>query len=527
MTYALVTMKLRERATTVEAERDPPTQRPPKRQRNKPPPTDAPPDEPERPQEEPESDDALTRIRQAYATDTWFDKPQNTAHLEDRDGFWWWGQQLVISDAPTLKELILWEMHDAPSCGHGGRDKTIEQVKRHYWWPRLDADVEAYVRSCTACQRNKASNQRPVGLLQPLPTPTQPWESVSMDFIVQLPRTKRGHDAIIVFVDRLTKMVHFAPTTTKVDAEDTARLFLHNVVRLHGPPESIISDRGSTFNSTFFREFARLWGSRMAMSTAYHPQTDGQTERVNRVLEDMLRHYTNPLQDNWDDCLDAAEVAVNNSRHASINTTPFRLQYGFNPPWSPGKVMRVNDWADRIQRGLQDAKQALAAAKDRQKLYADKKRRPLELRPGDRVMLSSKNLSLKSPGSAKLLPKWIGPFLVIRKINEVAFKLELPPSYLIHDVFHISLLKPFVESARSQPLPPPIELEGELYYTIERILDHRETLRKGKITKRDNLIKWQHYGAEHNSWEPERALLNDSPTAVREYWETTPTSTRF
>jgi hypothetical protein len=165
-------------------------------------------------------------------------------------------------------------------------------------------------------------------------------------------------------------------------SEETARLFVHNIVRLHGPPETIVSDRGSQFNSAFFREFARLWGTKMAMSTSYHPQTDGQTERVNRVLEDMLRHYTGPLQDDWDDCLDAAEFAINNAWHASINTSPFRLQYGFNPRtplmdgWAPSKVMRVNDWADRIIRGLTEAKLALAAAKDRQKLYADVRHRP-------------------------------------------------------------------------------------------------------------------------------------------------------
>jgi hypothetical protein len=193
------------------------------------------------------------------------------------------------------------------------------------------------------------------------------------------------------------------------------------------------------------------------MSTSHHPQTDGQTERVNRVLEDMLRHYVKPFHDNWDDCLDAAEFAINKAWHATTNTTPFRLQYGFDPRtplmngWTPSKVMRVNDWADRISRGLTEAKQALAAAKERQNKYADVRRRPLTLTPGQKVLLSTKHLNLKSRGSVKLLPKWVGPFTVTHKINEVAFRLALPTGYKIHDICHVSVLKPFEDNARSHP----------------------------------------------------------------------------
>jgi hypothetical protein len=178
--------------------------------------------------------------------------------------------------------------------------------------------------------------------------------------------------------------------------------------------------------------------------------------------------------------------------------------------------MRVNDWADRIIRGLTEAKLALAAAKDRQKLYADVRRRPLTLTPGQKVLLSSKNLKIKSPGSVKLLPKWVGPFEITHKINEVAFRLALPPGFKVHDVFHVSLLKPFESSARSQPPPPPVELDGELYFTIDRILEERVV---GKVRpRREYLIKWQDYGAEHNSWEPERTILTDSNDSVREFW---------
>ena len=187
------------------------------------------------------------------------------------------------------------------------------------------------VQACDICQRNKASTHKPHGLLQPLPIPEKKWTSVSMDFIVQLPKTAAGRDAIVVFVDRLTKMAHFVAINTTITAIELADVFVDNVVRLHGVPTSIISDRDSKFTSAFWAQMCQRLGIKQGMSSAIHPQTDGQTEKMNKVLEDLLRHYVSDKHDNWDKLLACAEFAVNNSHNESVGNTPFFLNYFDHP----------------------------------------------------------------------------------------------------------------------------------------------------------------------------------------------------
>ena len=204
-------------------------------------------------------------------------------------------------------------------------------MQRHYWWPGITAYVRHYVQSCTSCQLSKSTNRVQPGQLRPLQIPDSPFASVGMDFITGLPQTRSGHDCILVFVCRLTKMVHFVPTTTTVGGEATASLYRDHVFKLHGLASELVSDRGTQFNNAFMRTLTRLLGTRQALSTAFHPQTDGQTERVNRVLEEMLRHFNSPRQDDWDEYLSLAEFAVNNAKHASTGQSPFFLVYGRNP----------------------------------------------------------------------------------------------------------------------------------------------------------------------------------------------------
>ena len=212
-----------------------------------------------------------------------------TDPIQVRDGRLYHGTRVYLPNDLALQTRVLQECHDSPLGGHLGRDKTMEQVKRRFYWPGMDETVRQYVTSCDACQRNKPSQQSPMGLSQPLPIPTRPWQQVSMDLITQLPRSKLGNDAIVVFVDKLTKMVHYVATTTNVTAPQLATLFMREVVRLHGVPESILSDRDPRFTANFWRAFWSQLGTTLTMSTAYHPQTDGQTERANRTLEEMLR----------------------------------------------------------------------------------------------------------------------------------------------------------------------------------------------------------------------------------------------
>ena len=277
----------------------------------------------------------LDAVRAAYLLDAEckaiLDEPDRHRAYTVHQGIIYAGEQVYVPNDQSIRTQLLAEAHDVPVSGHVGVAKTVELLSRTFWWPGITSDVKQYVTSCLACQANKPSNQAPIGLLQPLPIPARRWEQVSMDLITQLPRTAAGHDAIVVFVDKLSKMVHYAPTTTSVTAPQLARIMFDVVVRQHGVPVSIVSDRDARFTSVFWRALWQQLGTRLAMSTAYHPQTDGQTERANRTLEDMLRAYVSYRQTDWDKHLTAAEIAYNNSVQASTGFSPFFLNAGQHP----------------------------------------------------------------------------------------------------------------------------------------------------------------------------------------------------
>lgn len=432
--------------------------------------------------------------------------------LKRTSGFWYHGTQLYVPSVADLRQLIIKEYHDVPFSGHRGISRTKQAIAQTYWWPGMDSDVKAYVTTCPSCQRNKATSQKPAGLLQPLPIPADAWESISMDLITQLPITREGHDAIVVFVDRLSKMTHFAPTTTTVGAEGLAKIFVATVFRQHGLPSSIISDRDTRFTSHFWREVFRLLGTHLYMSTAFHPQTDGQTERMNRVLEETLRHYISPNQDDWDDHLPLIEFAINNSKQRSTGVSPFSLN-GAKQPRVPidlhlkSKVPAADEYQVVMRTRISNAKKCLEAAQNRQKLDADKNRRDVVYEVGQKVLLSTRNIQLKTPGTKKLTPKFIGPYSVVATIGKAAVKLDLPKESRLHPVFHVSLLKPYKEGGTRQP-PNPIMIEGEPYYMVESIVDHQDiSIRGGRgKTRREYLVKWEGYDSRHNTWEPEESL---------------------
>ncbi len=453
-----------------------------------------------------------------YKEDQWFHGPQGKRHTrtlkQDAAGLWRNKDgKIVVPNVTALKRLIISEAHDANYSGHTGGKRTLEIINRTFWWPRLNADVDQYIRTCQLCQRNKSTNRKPAGLLQPLPVPEWNWQSVSMDLITQLPKTTAGHDAIVVFVDRLSKMVHFVPTTTTVGAEKLANIFHDNVIKLHGLPEEIVSDRDPRMTSHFWRQLMAKMGSKLSMSSAFHPQTDGQTERMNRILEDMLRNYVDPTQKDWDQHLASAEFAVNNAYHRGMRATPFFLNYGRHPRTplnsrlDKDNVPAAKNMAERIAQNVQTARMHLKNAQQRMADFANKHRRKVEYKPGTEVMLSTVNIKLKAVGSPKLLPRWVGPFTILKQIGKAAYKLNTPSEWRIHDVFHVSLLKPYHKDEHTQPLPLPLRIEhGDPVFEVERILDHR-TVRKGRYgDAKEYLIKWKGFGVEHNSWEPERNL---------------------
>ena len=290
-----------------------------------------------------------------------------------------------------------------------------------------------------------------------------------MDFIGELPETKTGYNAILTFVDRFTKMTHVVPTTTKCDAVETARLFITHVYKHHGLPRAFVTDRGTQFTSQFFRELCRQWNITQCLSTAYHPRTNGQTERMNRVVEDAIRHYVSPTLDDWDEHLPQIEFAINNSHHEGLKNTPFYMNYRRNPltPLTaqlpkrtpaqndPGRIPKVYQLTRNQTVFLTRARRCLQSAQDRQKYYFDKRVSPVTFQVGQEVLLSTRNIHLKHPGSNKLLPKWIGPFPIEKQIGHVAFKLQLPDTMSrIHPVFHASLLSNYTPGGELKPLPP-------------------------------------------------------------------------
>ena len=337
-----------------------------------------------------------------------------------RDGLLWYeGNRLVVPK--PLRLGLLREHHDTPYSGHPSWNVMYASLSHSYFWPHMSKDTRKYVQSCDACQRNKDSHLHPTGLLQPLQVPERPWSSISMDFISQLPRTSKGHNAITVFVDRLTKMVHLVAGKTTDDAPAVSQQFLNAVFRLHGLPDEIISDRGSVFTSRFWKSFLGMLDTRISTSTAFHPQTDGQTERMNRTIEQMLRFLVDYKQTNWDSLLPIVEFAINNHKQASTQHTPFYLNFGQHPRTPSNAALTslvpaAQHSLDELRSTLALVKDLLRSAQDRMATYANESRTDINFNVGDQVLLSTSNVTVDNQAnrpSAKLASRFIGPFTVL------------------------------------------------------------------------------------------------------------------
>ena len=367
--------------------------------------------------------------------------------------------------------------------------------------------IGRYVSTCDLCLRTKIQRHRPVGELHPLPIPDSAWDTISVDFIVELPESS-GHDAVMVVVDSVTKRAHFISTLTTITAAGTARLFLQHVWRHHGLPRRVVSDRGPQFVAEFTRELYRLLDIKLAATTAFHPQGDGQTERVNQELEQYLRLFVNERQDNWVDLLPLAEFQYNNHVHSSTQHPPFLLdagrlpRMGFEPDRLASRLESVNEFTDRMASTLEEAKAALSKSKDDMARYYNQRREPApEYKPGDRVYLDASDIRTTRP-SKKLSHRQLGPFLIERKVGNSAYRLRLPLSMKrFHPVFNVVklTLAPAdpIPGRRAPPPPLPEIIEGEEEWVVEEIMDSKMMNRKLRY-----LVKWKDFGIEHNSWEP-------------------------
>lgn len=388
-----------------------------------------------------------------------------------------------------------------------------KDLRRQYWWRGMQRDVARFVARCLTCQQVKAEQRRPGGLLQPLPIPEWKWEQITMDFVSGLPRSPTGHDTIWVIVDRLTKSAHFLPIKKADPASKLGKMYIREIVRLHGVPVTIVSDRDSKFHSQFWKGMQAALGTRVNLSTSFHPETDGQSERTIRILEDMLRACILDFKGSWEDHLALVEFAYNNSYQSSIGMAPFEALYG-RPCRSPVCWTEVGDalilGPDLVRETTEKVaviQQRLKTAQSRQKSYADVRRRPLEFAVGDKVFLKvSPRRGIRRFGrNAKLSPRYVGPFEILERIGAVAYRLALPPHLSrIHDVFHVSMLRKY------EPDPSHVidwgDLELEEDATFEEqpveILDSREQVLRGKVIPLVRVL-WRHRDFEEETWERE------------------------
>ena len=411
--------------------------------------------------------------------------------------------------------------------------RLYDLLSRTYWWPGITRDVKQYVSSCLPCQANKPSNQAPIGLLQPLPIPARRWEQVSMDLITQLPRTAAGHDAIVVFVDKLSKMVHFAPTTTTVSAPQLARLFFDSVVRQHGVPLSIVSDRDARFTSVFWRA---LW-QQLGHSTGHEhclPSTDRWTDRESQSYTGG--HAASVCQlstDRLGQASDRSRDRIQQQR-ASIDWLLSLLPQLWSAS-APAPVCR-SPTGKRVQQptcgrtaGRPVRRPGVGPTQpDTGTAATSTLCQPAQTRGdirsvGDEVLLSTANLR-NEERAPKLAPKYIGPFPIKRVVSSVAYELELPDSMSrVHPVFHVSKLKalprwyrlpsPTDSNCLSVPRPDVLPDTGEEAWEVERVVGKRRV--RGRV---QYLVLWKGYPDWERTWEP-AGNLRHAAEAVRAYEE--------
>ncbi|KAL8097505.1 hypothetical protein AgCh_030581 [Apium graveolens] len=407
---------------------------------------------------------------------------------KDGKGIYRVNSRIWIPNVVELKHEILQEAHNSRFSIHPGSTKMYQDLKENYWWPNMKKEIA---------------------------------EWITIDFVVGLPKTKSNHDAIWVVINRLTKSAHFLPINERFSLEKLVKLYLDEIVMRHGVPVSIVSDRDPRFNSRFWRQFHDHLGTKLKMSTAYHPQTDGQSERTIQMIEDMLRTCAIDFKGNWDDHLPLIEFSYNNSYHASIGIPPYEALYGRkcrSPTYwndigerkliGPELVQQMKEKVETIQKRL-------IAAQDRQAKYANQERKDVQFETGDKILLKIspwKGLT-RFGKKGKLSPRYIGPFEVLRQVGKVAYELALPPQMQhLHNVLHVSLLKKYNADASHVIELEPVEIQPDLSYVEQpvRILDRKERMLRNKVVPLVRVL-WRNPLVEESTWELESEMKEKYP----------------
>jgi len=385
-----------------------------------------------------------------------------------QEGYLFKGARLCVPRCGT-RELLVREVHSGSLAGHYGENKTSLILREHYYWPCMDKDVQDVIKRCATCHVAK-SHSLPQGLYTPLPIPTQPWEDVSMDFILGLPRTQRGKDSVFVVVDRFSKMAHFLPCTKTNDATAIADLYFKEIVRLHGIPRSIVSDRDTKFLSHFWVTLWKKVGTKLKYSTTCHPQTDGQTEVTNRTLGVLLRALIRSHSKAWDLILPHAEFAYNMAPSKTTGMSPFKIVYGLEPltplDLSP-RAMDTKPHIDAHKRveEIKNLHEAVRAKIERSntayQTQANRHRRKVVFQPGDLVWVHLRKERFPSKRKTKLMPRADGPFEVLERVNDNAYKVDLPGEYEVSATFNVADLSPYLEDDYLENLRANSSQQGE------------------------------------------------------------------
>jgi hypothetical protein len=399
------------------------------------------------------------------------------------------------------REIVITRAHSI--LAHLGPAKTTAYLRGTVWWKSLIADVRAYCESCRTCRRSKPDNQKPYGLLNPLPVPTNPWEAIGIDFVGPLPDSSNRdgtYDEITVIIDLLTGRVHLVPSRQDYRAREIAELVFSEVYRLHGLPKRIVSDRDVLFTSTFWQHLNQLLGIKLNMSSAYHPESDGSTERANRTVTQMIRSCINADQKNWVSKLPAVEFAINSARSESTGYAPFFLDTGRMPRsmiWdkpAASEYPGVRVFAQKMKAAIMAAHDAILDTRVKQTRSANRNRRPAPFAEGDMVYISTKNILFPKGRARKFVPKYIGPYLIEKDFGNNSFRVQLPSRLLqrgIHPVFHSSLMRVHVPNddrlfpGRAENQIADFGDKGS-EWAVDRILSH-----KGKGRSAVFEVRWK------------------------------------
>jgi transposase InsO family protein len=449
--------------------------------------------------------------------------------------------KLVVAE--SVRTALITVSHCTLTTAHPGKGKTKELLKERYYWNGMDGEIERFVGNCHACRRSKAPRDKTPGLLHPLPIPDRPWQHISVDF-KEMPPDRNGMNMVCVFVDRLAKRPISVPCNKTVDARVLAQLYLVHVHKYYGPATTIVSDRGPQFVSTFWAEFCRLLGTRLKLSTAFHPQTDGQTENANQWIDQRLRPFVNAFQDDWSTLIHAVDYAAAILPHDSTGLSSFMVELGYQPrmdiDWKrPKDTVPVSEHirmarADakahvkRIHQVWEWCQDAIAKAQERQQVQANKHRRPVDFAVGDRVWVSTKNWTSDRP-SKKLGYQNEGPYEILEQVGH-SYRLKLPDSNQQHNVFASELLRkdpgnPLPGQHQEPPLPIVYNKEPE--WEVERIIQSAK--RNRRLRYRVKWVGWDHdpvwYDAEGFKGAPYKlkAFHDEYPEAFGppvnlEYW---------